>query len=902
MSSRVSQAAAKSPDPYELERLAEELVARELAGSTYTPRTTASTELPIYVPLSHDNPHLTAEVFNVEEFLLSRSHTSLQDLRSELRDYLTSLKEELVLLINDDYEAFISLSTDLRGEGSRLEKLKLPLDDLRKRITESRAGLQATQDSIQETLDARTKLREEKALLHLLLKISESVTRLESLLLISQVTTPSLESHNSNYQFHLPASAGQPIDAKSQGNRAKHLSRVTAEYTQLLYHIEKAKEENCAFVDEIRWRIDRIQSTLTSDLDHIFSAILTSLTDIKTGKVLDLERAKLYVDLTECLRIYDSLHLWRVAEEIMRRDVMQAFIKKTIFPDALAVSLSPVLPHTPLPAALFARTESRGSALFPRTPYTPFTAFATKQNPFEASHVSGPVHLLDESNDALARLYNQILRFIERDFGRIMEITERVSLKAGLTKSQSGISSGNYNLGDAQQVFADGFEIMTNVVWAEIGRAIMDELGTVVFAPGNPNEFRKHHSTTQAFLRSLEFLAPSTHSVQNMRSHPIFTAFQRRWQLDVYFQLRWKEVIPKLEEALSSRILDPEAPNFTPGRNMFVTAQAADVFTAIASCWSAEVYIPDLAHRFWKFTLQLLSRYREWLESSLPPAGGSPGKPAANITNEKACTSAIVNSPRSSTPGLTPEVTTESTAADEILLRQFATALVDIRAMTSQVLQLWREEISMMLPDMSIEDDTTEEMLEVALKDQLEQLSAFSTSLCSQATAILSRRCCDALLPVRSIPSQFRAMSNKRLPSEPSYFAPTILRPVRIFFGIGTGGGPGERLKEELLRDVSTDVVESVCQRYIQYLTAMKKTEESLRRLKKGKKSTLSLFGSATAGKDDGKDEERIRTQMILDVEAFKTEGEALGVDMQSMNSFIVLDQMVRAELVDGDL
>lgn len=900
MSSRVFQTAAKSPDPYELERLAEELVARELTGSSYAPQATASTELPIYVPLSHDNPHLTAEVFNVEEFLLSRSHTSLQDLRSELRDYLTSLKEELVLLINDDYEAFISLSTDLRGEGSRLEKLKLPLDDLRKRILESRAGLQATQDSIQETLDARTHLREEKALLHLLLKISESVTRLESLLLISQVTTSSLESHNSNYQFHLPASAGQPIDPKSQGNRAKHLSRVTAEYTQLLYHIEKAKEEDCAFVDEIRWRIDRIQSTLTSDLDHIFSAILSSLTDIRTGKVLDLERAKLYVDLTECLRIYDSLHLWRVAEEIMRRDVMQAFIKKTIFPDALAAPLSPVLPHTPLPVALSTRTESYGSALLPRTPYTPFTAFATKQNPFEALHVSGPVHLLDESNDALAKLYNQILRFIERDFGRIMEIAERVSLKAGSTKSQSSIAFGNHDLGDAQQTSVDGFEIMTNVVWAEIGKAIMDELGTVVFAPGNPNEFRKHHSTTQAFIRSLEFLAPSTHSVQNLRSHPVFTAFQRRWQLSVYFQLRWKEVITKLEGTLSSRVLDPEAPNFTPGRNVFVTAQAADIFTAISSCWSAEVYIPDLAHRFWKFTLQLLSRYREWLESSLPPAGGSPVKPAANIINDK--TLAVANPPRSSTPGFTPEATIESTAADEILLRQFATALVDIRAMTSQVLQLWREEISMMLPDTSIEDDTAEEVLEVALRTQLEQLSALSTSLYSQATAILSRRCCDALLPVRSIPSQFRAMSNKRLPSEPSYFAPTILRPVRIFFGIGTIGGPGERLKEELLRDVSTDVVESVCQRYIQYLTAMKKTEESLRRLKKGKKSTLSIFGSATAGKDDGKDEERIRAQMILDVEAFKTEGEALGVEMQSVDSFIILDQMVRAELVDGDL
>ncbi|OAX39994.1 COG complex component [Rhizopogon vinicolor AM-OR11-026] len=895
MSSRVFHAAGKSPDLYELDRLAEELVTREQAG----PQSTTSTELPIHVPLSHDNPHLTADVFNVEEFLLSRSHTSLHDLRSELRDYLASLKEELVLLINDDYEAFISLSTDLRGEGSRLEKLKLPLNDLRKCISDSRTGLQATQDTIQETLDARTKLREEKALLHLLLKISESVTRLESLLLISQsnhITPSSLESRNSNYVFHLPGAAGQPIEAKSQGNRAKHLSRVTAEYTQLLYHMEKAKEENCAFVDETRWRVDRIQSTLTSDLDHLFSAILGSLTDIKAGKAPD-ERAKLYVDLTECLRIYDSLRLWRIAEEIMRRDVMQSFIKKTIFPDALATSLSPVLPHTPLPG-LSAHTESNGSALLPRTPYTPFTAFATKQNPFEASLVSGPVHLLDESNDALAKLYNQILRFIERDFGRIMVAAERVSLKAGSTKSHSSIALGEYHLGDARQASTDSFEIMANVVWAEIGRAIMDELGTVVFAPGNPSEFRKHHYTTQAFIRSLEFLAPSTHSVQAMRSHPIFIAFQRRWQLPVYFQLLWKEIVTKLEETLLSRILDPEAMNFTPGRDLFLTAQATDVFTAIASCWSAEVYIPDLADRFWKFTLQLLSRYREWLESSLPPAAGSPVKSATNITNEKSS----ANPARSSTPGPAPEATYESTAVDEILLRQFATALVDIRTMISRVSNLWREEIIGLLPDTSTEDSVEEAVLEAALRTQLEQLDTVSASLCSRVTNILSRRCCDALLPVRSIPSQFRAMSNKRLPSEASYFVPTILRPVRSFFAISTGGGPGERLKDAFLKEVSTEVVESVCQRYMQYLTAMKKTEESLRRLKKGKKSTLSIFGSASAGKDDGKDEERIRVQMILDVEAFKAEGEALGVNMQSMDSFIVLDQMVRAELVDSDL
>ena len=68
--------------------------------------------------------------FDVDAFLLSRPHTALPDLRSELRSYLANLKAELVKLINDDYEAFISLSTDLQDEGTRLEHIGRPLDDL----------------------------------------------------------------------------------------------------------------------------------------------------------------------------------------------------------------------------------------------------------------------------------------------------------------------------------------------------------------------------------------------------------------------------------------------------------------------------------------------------------------------------------------------------------------------------------------------------------------------------------------------------------------------------------------------------------------------------------------------------------------------------------------------------
>jgi hypothetical protein len=41
-----------------------------------------------------------------------------------------------------------------------------------------------------------------------------------------------------------------------------------------------------------------------------------------------------------------------------------------------------------------------------------------------------------------------------------------------------------------------------------------------------------------------------------MRAHPVSAAFQKRWQIHTYFQLRWKEIVVKLEEALASTKFD----------------------------------------------------------------------------------------------------------------------------------------------------------------------------------------------------------------------------------------------------------------------------------------------------------------------------------------------------------
>lgn len=858
-------------DPYELDRLAEELASRESSQQDFSDH-----DLPAFVPLVHGNQLLAAEEFNVEEFLLSRTYTSLPDLRSELRDYLATLKDELVKLINDDYEAFISLSTDLKDEGARLEKLKYPLDGLKGQILASKDELSVLQGAIQEKLKRRATLREEKALLHLLLKISESITRLESLLLISQ---PS-DGEDSAMR---PAFTSQVEGDRNQGARAKHLSRVASEYIQLLYHTSKARAEKCTFVEEIQWRLDRIQSTLSSDLDHFFTATVTSIVDgTGSNKTSEIDKAKLMADLAECLRAYDMLGLWQDAEEILQKQVVRWFVRKTIFPGALVAPPSPIVPHTPFQGA--------SSTAFPRSPSTPYTAFSPRQPPSFLGQTSvgtltSHTHLLDDADDPLARLYNQILRFVERDLSRIMEIAERVSIVSNADVKPDKSSTDASAVADIHPSDGrtKGFRIFSDVIWAELGSAIMDELGTVVFASGKPNEFKKHYDTTQIFIRSLEMLAPSLRSVELMRSHPVFTSFQQRWQLPVYFQMRWKDIVGKLEGSLSTIRVQRSTDTSTP----FVMSQAAAAWSAVSLCWSSDVYIPELSFRFWRLTLQIISRFKTWLDQSLAME-----IPQQSTTADKAAGS--VGAPRSSTSQT--DASTESTASDEAVLSQYATAISDIKQFRGNVLTLWRQSISIMLPEAPNEGQTLN--AEDALQQSLAALTTLIPSMSSEIVTILSKRCCDALLPVRSIPSQFRAMSNKRMPTEPSYFVPSILRPLKVFFCIGTNEGPGASLKQEYLDAYANDVFDTVAQRYMYYLTAMRKTEESLRRLKKGKKVSYSLFGSSSSGKDDdGKDEARIRNQMVLDVEAFGKDGETLGVRTDRHESFRSLHELVMAPL-----
>src|SRR5260370_9166926 len=79
--------------------------------------------------------------------------------------------------------------------------------------------------------------------------------------------------------------------------------------------------------------------------------------------------------------------------------------------------------------------------------------------------------------------------------------------------------------------------------------------------------------------------------------------------------------------------------------------------------------------------------------------------------------------------------------------------------------------------------------------DSLSTLTSIIPPLSDEIVSILCSRCQDTLQFVRSIPTQFRAMSSRNLdlPQEPSYFVPNILKPLKEF--LLEDGAPAASLK-----------------------------------------------------------------------------------------------------------
>ncbi|XP_019382777.1 PREDICTED: conserved oligomeric Golgi complex subunit 2 [Gavialis gangeticus] len=460
--------------------------------------------------------------------------------------------------------------------------------------------------------------------------------------------------------------------------------------------------------------------------------------------------------------------------------------------------------------------------------------------------------------NGLQTMYNKLLEFVPHHCRLLREVTG------------GAISSEKANT-------VPGYDFLVNSVWPEIVRGLEEKLPTL-FNPGNPEVFHEKYTTSMDFVRKFERQCGSQASVKRLRSHPTYHSFNNKWNLPVYFQIRFREIAGALEAALSDSLEE------APAESSYCLLATHMVWVSLLKCWSDQIFLPLLAHRLWKLTLQILARYSVFInELLLRPISNESTKDnkksVATISKESA-----VNLNSSEDQGSVPSPEAQPLPSiSNIQLVYVAADLEKLQEQLPELLEIFKPKLEMIgFKNLSC--------ITGALEDSKASLSACMPTLNDRIIQDLSENCFSYLKSALEVPRLYRR-TNKEVPTKASPYVDSALKP---FYRLQSEYK--DILKQPMVHQWLEGAFSESTQKYYEtvsdVLSSVKKMEESLKRLKQARKTvTPNNVGSNGGMSDDNK----IRLQLALDVEYFGDQMQKMGLETSDTKSFSALTELVQA-------
>ncbi|XP_072930132.1 conserved oligomeric Golgi complex subunit 2 [Epargyreus clarus] len=426
---------------------------------------------------------------------------------------------------------------------------------------------------------------------------------------------------------------------------------------------------------------------------------------------------------------------------------------------------------------------------------------------------------LQRSKDGLQGIYKRILSLLDTKLKLLITVTQHSKLTF-LSKKYS---------------------FLVNCFWWEVESRLEVNLASI-FAPGNPQLFYRRYSESMQFVKKIEDLCSDRETVKALHETSEYKSFQRRWNLPVYFQIRFQEIAGGFESSLKPTLTLEKSDGF-------VIAETHKCWSAMQECWADGIYIEALAHKFWKLSLQLLSRYATWAKAYCVQRNPSPRLEFANVNKE--------------------------------LINNCINLYVD-----SQVL-LERLPNFLQLVQSKVPGDRSKELLQQSFKPSEELLQGTKTKIRECIVNELYEHFNIQLKQVSEIPRLYRK-TNRSIPTKHCTYIEVISKTMREFHN-----DSASRLDPAFLIELYNALFNVMTVSYFKYvedvLTSVQRTEESLRRLKQSRDKT-SQQNSDPTGVTDG---DKIRLQVNVDVLAYSHIAQSLQVNVNNVHKLNDLTSMV---------
>jgi len=445
---------------------------------------------------------------------------------------------------------------------------------------------------------------------------------------------------------------------------------------------------------------------------------------------------------------------------------------------------------------------------------------------------------IDSTN--LGQIYNNLLKIIPEYLAELVK----------LTTDEKKTVEGSVN----------GFDFLVNAFWAEVAESLLQDMGNIS-NPGNPGEFFKNYKISMKFLTDFEMNLSSDESLSRLRNLESYNSFLQAWNMPVYFQIRFQEIATPYETLLSHTRLalaDNDADCC-----LKVTEEAK---IAISRCFDQEIFLRALANRFFKLSLQIVSRYKVWALLCLKVFKDGPEpEPVIQDIKRSETTKDLQKldiSKRSMKKSVSDQQLDKPSPSLIISLSDIVHIFCDTKHLIASAPNIITSGIKTVLTDSGGLD------LEHAVRSGVEVLSSVLPQLSSAISAHMVAGPAKMVKSVGDIPRMYRR-TNRELPSKPCTYITNIVDELQSFHT-----SLKERCSLPILSTWLRDGCNTILGLYLvqvqDVLSNVTKMEESLKKLKKVREKNNGVTGKDKSG--GLSDDDKIRLQLYLDVMYFLRE------------------------------
>ncbi|KAL8724743.1 MAG: hypothetical protein Q9166_007782 [cf. Caloplaca sp. 2 TL-2023] len=223
-------------------------------------------DLPYPKPLAR-SAFLTPD-FDPHTYLstLRNRHQTLEDLRTDLRSRSQQISKELLDLVNENYEDFLSLGSNLRGGDEKVEEIRLGLLGFKRDVEGLKNMVDERRKEVEVLVNERKEIRRQMQIGRALLDVDQRLRELEQSLMVT-----SNGSHTEDNAQEIDHGVSESDDDSDEGQEGgiliSRLNRHAKQYL-LTQRIIRRVGPDHPFLMKQAGRMTKIKGTILLDLGN----------------------------------------------------------------------------------------------------------------------------------------------------------------------------------------------------------------------------------------------------------------------------------------------------------------------------------------------------------------------------------------------------------------------------------------------------------------------------------------------------------------------------------------------------------------------------------------------------------------------------------------------------------